>query len=119
MAVQAEELTDKIRTSLAWVFQQLIEAELTARIGAARHERSETRTGQRRATTDAELHSPVTLVERSISCQPSPDLNRLHLSLRMPPRLARTGSSGTFAVHRWSRGALGWLSEGTRVMPTA
>ena len=46
-AVKAGELTEKIRTSLAWVLQQLIEAELTATIGAAPHERTESRTAQR------------------------------------------------------------------------
>jgi len=46
-AVQAGDITDTIRTSLAWVLQQLIEAELTATIGAAPHERSEARTGLR------------------------------------------------------------------------
>lgn len=40
-AVQAGELTEKIRTSLTWVLQQLIEAELTATIGASPHERTE------------------------------------------------------------------------------
>ncbi len=66
-AVKAGELTEKIRTSLAWVLQQLIEAELTATIGAAPHERSETRSAQRNGhrpklitTTagDIELHIP-------------------------------------------------------------
>jgi putative transposase len=46
-AVKAGEMTEKIRTSLAWVLQQLIEAELTATIGAAPHERTESRTAQR------------------------------------------------------------------------
>lgn len=46
-AVQAGELTEKIRTSLAWVLQQLIEAELTATIGAAPGERAESRLAQR------------------------------------------------------------------------
>ncbi len=46
-AVQAGELTEKIRTSLAWVLQQLIEAELTATIGAAPGERAEGRLAQR------------------------------------------------------------------------
>ena len=31
-------MTDTIRTSLAWVLQQLIEAEATATIGAEPHE---------------------------------------------------------------------------------
>ena len=46
-AIKAGEMTDTIRTSLEWVLQQLIEAEATASIGAARHERSDTRTAQR------------------------------------------------------------------------
>lgn len=46
-AVQAGELTEKIRTSLTWVLQQLIEAELSATIGASPHERSESRTALR------------------------------------------------------------------------
>jgi putative transposase len=46
-AVQAGEMTEKIRTSLAWVLQQLIEAELTATIGAAPGERAESRLAQR------------------------------------------------------------------------
>ena len=46
-AVQAGDMTDTIRTSLAWVLQQLIEAELSSTIGAAPHERTEARTAQR------------------------------------------------------------------------
>jgi putative transposase len=46
-AVQAGELTEKIRTSLAWVLQQLIEAELTATIGAGPGEGAESRLAQR------------------------------------------------------------------------
>jgi hypothetical protein len=46
-AVQAGELTDTIRTSLAWVLQQLIEAELTATIGAAPNERTGVRSALR------------------------------------------------------------------------
>ena len=66
-AVKAGEMTEKIRTSVAWVLQELIEAELTATIGAGPHERSETRTAQRNGhrpkliTTsagDVELHIP-------------------------------------------------------------
>jgi transposase-like protein len=66
-AVQAGEMTEKVRTSVAWVLQQLIEAELTAAIGAGRHERTETRTAQRNgyrpklittAAGDVELHIP-------------------------------------------------------------
>jgi putative transposase len=46
-AVKAGEMTDTIRTSLAWVLQELIEAELTATIGAAPGQRADGRTAQR------------------------------------------------------------------------
>jgi putative transposase len=46
-AVQAGAMTDTIRTSLAWVLQQLIEAELTSTISASPHERTGARTAQR------------------------------------------------------------------------
>jgi transposase-like protein len=46
-ALQAGELTDRIRSSLEWVLQQLIEAEATAVIGAEPYERSEARTALR------------------------------------------------------------------------
>jgi transposase-like protein len=46
-ALRAGEMTDTIRTSLEWILQQLIEAEATAVIGAAPHQRTEGRTNQR------------------------------------------------------------------------
>ena len=46
-ALKAGEMTDTIRTSLEWILQQLIEAEVTAFIGAGPHERTETRTNLR------------------------------------------------------------------------
>ncbi len=46
-ALKAGEMTDTIRSSLEWILQQLIEAEATAFIGAAPHERTESRTTQR------------------------------------------------------------------------
>jgi putative transposase len=46
-AVQAGEMTETVRLSLSWVLQQLIEAELTATIGAAPGQRVEGRTAQR------------------------------------------------------------------------
>ena len=36
-ALKAGEVTDTVRSSLEWILQQLIEAEATAFIGAARH----------------------------------------------------------------------------------
>lgn len=46
-AVTAGDITDPIRQSLAWVLQELIEAELTATIGARPGERAEGRVAQR------------------------------------------------------------------------
>jgi putative transposase len=46
-AVTAGDMTETIRTSLAWVLQQLIEAELTSVIGAGPGEHAETRSGLR------------------------------------------------------------------------
>jgi len=46
-ALKAGEMTETIRTSLQWVLQALIEAEVTAVIGAGPHERSDARTTQR------------------------------------------------------------------------
>lgn len=46
-AVTAGDITDPIRTSLAWVLQELIELEATHLIGAAHGQRSESRTTQR------------------------------------------------------------------------
>ena len=66
-AVTAGEMTDTIRTSVAWVLQQLIEAELTAAIGAAPGQHAETRTALRNghrpklittAAGDVELEIP-------------------------------------------------------------
>jgi transposase-like protein len=46
-ALRAGDLTDTVRASLEWVLQQLIEAEATEKIGAARYERADSRTTQR------------------------------------------------------------------------
>src|SRR3954454_4682334 len=60
-------MTDTIRMSLEWILQQVIEAEATAFIGAAPHERTDTRTTQRNghrsrlwstAAGDVELEIP-------------------------------------------------------------
>ena len=68
-ALKAGEMTDTIRTSLEWILQQLIEAEATAVIGAAPHER--TRPARPSATGTAPSSSPprrVTSSWRSRSC---------------------------------------------------
>ncbi|MFP5327698.1 MAG: IS256 family transposase [Acidimicrobiia bacterium] len=65
-ALKAGEMTDTIRTSLEWVLQQLIEAEATAFIGAAPHERSDTRTNQRNGHRARLLSTPAGDVELEI-----------------------------------------------------
>jgi len=66
-ALKAAEVDDRIRQAAQTIYQALIEAELTAVIGAAPHERSEARLAQRNghrprvlATTagDLELRIP-------------------------------------------------------------
>lgn len=46
-ALKAGDVNDTVRSSLEWILQQLIEAEVTAFIGAGPHERTETRSNQR------------------------------------------------------------------------
>ena len=65
-AIKAGDMTEKIRSSLEWVLQQLIEAEATAFIGAARHERTESRTAQRNGHRPRLLSTPAGDVELGI-----------------------------------------------------
>jgi hypothetical protein len=65
-ALKAGEMTDTIRSSLEWVLQQLIEAEATAVIGAAPHERTETRTTQRNGHRPRLLSTPAGDVDLEI-----------------------------------------------------
>ena len=65
-AIKAGEMTDTIRTSLEWILQQLIEAELTAFIGAGPHERTESRTNQRNGHRPRLLSTPAGDVELEI-----------------------------------------------------
>ncbi len=65
-ALKAGEFTERIRTSLEWILQQLIEAEATATIGAARYERSEDRTAQRNGHRPRLLTTPAGDVELAI-----------------------------------------------------
>ena len=46
-ALKAANVDDRIRTAATTIYQALIEAELTAVIGAGPHERTEARTAQR------------------------------------------------------------------------
>src|SRR5438874_11228523 len=59
-------MTDTIRTSLEWILQQLIEAEATAFIGAAPHERTETRTNLRNGHRPRLWSTPAGDVELEI-----------------------------------------------------
>ena len=58
-ALKAAEVDDQIRQAAETIYQALIEAELSSVIGAAPHERTATRTGQRNG------HRLRTLVEHS------------------------------------------------------
>ena len=46
-AIKEADVADRVRESAATIYQALIEAELTAVIGAEPHERTDARTGQR------------------------------------------------------------------------
>lgn len=65
-ALKAGEFTDRIRTSLEWILQQLIEAEATATIGAGRYERCEDRSAQRNGHRPRLLSTPAGDVELGI-----------------------------------------------------
>ena len=65
-AIKAGEMTDTVRTSLEWILQQLIEAELTATIGAGLHERTVARTAQRNGHRPRLLSTAAGDVELSI-----------------------------------------------------
>lgn len=65
-AVQSGDVTEKIRTSLQWVLQALIEAEATAVIGAAPHERTDARTAQRNGHRPKVVSTPAGDVELGI-----------------------------------------------------
>ena len=65
-ALQAGELTDRIRSSLEWVLQQLIEAEATAVIGAEPYQRTEARTALRNGHRQRLLSTAAGDVELAI-----------------------------------------------------
>ncbi len=65
-ALKAGEFTERIRSSLEWILQQLIEAEATAAIGAARYQRSDDRVAQRNGHRPRLLTTPAGDVELAI-----------------------------------------------------
>lgn len=78
-AIKAGELTERIRASLEWILQELIEAEATARIGAGRYERSEERTTQRNGYRRRLLSTPAGDVELGAWVRTSPCRGRERL----------------------------------------
>jgi putative transposase len=65
-ALKAGEFDERIRTSLQWVLQQLIEAEAAAVIGAGPYERSDDRVAQRNGHRARLLTTPAGDVELAI-----------------------------------------------------
>ena len=58
-ALKLADVSDRVRTATEKLYQELIDAELTAVIGAAPHERTETRTAQRNGGRPRTLTSQV------------------------------------------------------------
>jgi putative transposase len=65
-ALKAGEFDERIRTSLEWVLQQLIEAEASVTIGAGRYERSEDRVTQRNGHRTKLVSTPAGDLELAI-----------------------------------------------------
>jgi putative transposase len=65
-ALKAGEFTERIRSSLEWILQQLIEAEASAVIGAGRYERSEDRLTQRNGHRAKLVSTPAGDLELAI-----------------------------------------------------
>ena len=73
-ALKSASVDDRVRSAAATIYQALIEAELTAVIGAERHERTAERTGQRNghrrrvlATTAGDLELQIPKLRRARS----------------------------------------------------
>jgi putative transposase len=66
VALNESEITDRVRTSLQWILQELIEAEATSVIGAGPHERSDSRTNQRNGHRSRVMPTAAGDVELSI-----------------------------------------------------
>ncbi len=58
-ALKLADVSDRVRTATQTLYQELIDAELTAVIGAAPHERTDTRTAQRNGSRPRTLISQV------------------------------------------------------------
>lgn len=70
-ALKVADVSDRIRQAAETMYQALIEAELTAVIGAAPHERSDTRTALRNGHRSRTLTTPAGTELRIPSCERS------------------------------------------------
>ena len=83
-ALKAADVDDRIRSAATTIYQALIEAELTAVIGAGPHERTDSRTAQRNgsrprtlSTTAERQHPARASGSRRAGCRPRRPPGRL------------------------------------------
>jgi Transposase, Mutator family len=96
-ALKVADLSDRVRQAAETVYQALIEAELTDTIGAALHERTDTRTNQRNGHRTRILSTTAGNLELRIG----EAAHRLVL-----PQPARAATSGRPGVVRGGDGGL-------------
>ena len=85
-ALRAADVKDRVRHAAETIYQALIEAELTAAIGAAPHERTDTRTAQRNGHRPRTLTTPAGDLELRI-----PKLAMWCVKLRTPAAAIAAG----------------------------
>ena len=91
-ALKAADVDDRIRTATEALYQVLIEAELTAVIGAGPHERTETRTAQRNGSRPRTSRPPPGIWScASRSCAPG----------RSSPRCSSAAGGSTRRCSPW------------------
>ena len=91
-ALKAADVDDRIRSAATTIYQALIEAELTAVIGAAPHERTESRTAQRNGSRPRTLTTNAGIWScGSRSCAPT----------RSSPRCWNAAGGSTRRCSRW------------------
>src|SRR5688572_18676410 len=88
-ALKAAEVDDRIRSAATTIYQALIEAELTAVIGAAPHERTDARTAQRNGSRPRTLTTTAGDLELRIP--------KLRAGSFFPSLLERRGHGGLSA----------------------
>jgi hypothetical protein len=112
-ALKVADVGDRVRQAAETVYQALIEAELTETIGAALHERTETRTAQRNghrsrilstAAGDLELRIPKLRAGSCVaSAASTPSPHRPASRASCSRSTATTPCSPTRASRRWPR----------------